>query len=90
MEPSIQSRPAVQEVPARYVLYARKSSEGDERQALSIDSQVKEMLAIAEREGLEVVDIRREAHSAKDSGGRPVFNDLIEDIVRRRFDGILV
>ncbi len=44
----------------KYCLYARKSTESDERQALSIDSQVKEMLQIAERENLEIVDIRRE------------------------------
>ena len=49
----------------RYVLYARKSTEQDEKLALSIESQVKEMLAIAERENLEIIDIRREAHSAK-------------------------
>ena len=57
----------------KYVLYARKSTESDEMQALSIDSQVKEMLAIAEREQLDIVEIRRESHSAKDSGQRPVF-----------------
>jgi len=73
----------------RYVLYARKSSESDELQALSIDSQVKEMLQIAEREGLEIVDIRREAHSAKDSGQRPVFAELLADLRRGRFNGIL-
>src|SRR3989338_4626993 len=73
----------------RYCLYARKSTEQDEKQALSIDSQVKEMLAIAERDGLEVIDIRREAHSAKDSGQRPVFKELLEDIRRKRFNGIL-
>lgn len=82
--------PAVPEViPARYCLYARKSTEQDEKQALSIESQVKEMLAIAEREGLEVVDIRREAHSAKDSGQRPVYMELLEDIRRQRFNSIL-
>ena len=74
---------------SKYVLYARKSSESDERQALSIDSQVKEMLAIAERDGLEIVDVRREAHSAKDSGQRPVFQELIADIGRERFNAIL-
>lgn len=73
----------------RYCLYARKSTEQDEKQALSIDSQIKEMMAIAERDGLEIVDIRREAHSAKDSGQRPVFKELLEDIRRGRYTGIL-
>ena len=78
------------EVKVRYCLYARKSSEdSSEKQALSIDSQVKEMLAIADRDGLEVVDIRREAHSAKDSGQRPVFRELLADIRRERYNGIL-
>lgn len=73
----------------RYCLYARKSTESEERQVLSIDSQVKEMLRIAERENLDIVDIRRESHSAKDSGQRPVFKELLEDIRRGRFNGIL-
>lgn len=73
----------------RYCLYARKSTESDEKQALSIDSQVKEMLAIAERDNLEIVDIRREAHSAKASGQRPVFNELIRDLDSGRYTGIL-
>jgi DNA invertase Pin-like site-specific DNA recombinase len=73
----------------KYVLYARKSTESEERQILSIDSQVKEMLQLAEKEGLEVIDIRRESHSAKDSGQRPVFREILEDIRRERFNGIL-
>jgi DNA invertase Pin-like site-specific DNA recombinase len=73
----------------KYVLYARKSTESDEKQALSIDSQVKEMLQISERDGLEVIDIRREAHSAKDSAQRPVFNEILKDIRDGRFSGIL-
>ncbi len=73
----------------KYVLYARKSTESEERQILSIDSQVKEMLQKAENENLEIVDIRRESHSAKDSGQRPVFKEILEDIRRGRFNGIL-
>lgn len=73
----------------KYVLYARKSTESEERQILSIDSQIKEMLQLAEREGLEIADIRRESHSAKESGRRPVFKELLEDIRRGRFNGIL-
>ncbi len=76
-------------IKVRYVLYARKSTESEEKQVLSIDSQVKEMLQIAEREGLEIIDIRRESHSAKDSGQRPVFNEIVSDLKAARFNGIL-
>ena len=51
-------------VPASYCLYARKSTEQDERQALSIDSQIKEMLELANRDGLNVTEVRIESHSA--------------------------
>lgn len=47
------------------------------------------MLAIAERDNLEIVDIRRESHSAKTSGQRPVFNELIRDLNTGRYTGIL-
>ena len=73
----------------KYVLYARKSTESEERQVLSIDSQVKEMLQIAEKDNLEIIDIRREAHSAKDSGQRPVFKEILNDIRNGRYSGIL-
>jgi DNA invertase Pin-like site-specific DNA recombinase len=76
-------------VRARYCLYARKSSEEDERQALSIDSQIKEMLMLAKRDGLEISEIRRESHSAKESGARPIFKQLLEDIDKGLFDAIL-
>lgn len=75
--------------PIKYCLYARKSSESDERQAMSIDSQVKEMMAMAEREGLLVTEVRQESHSAKLSGKRPVFKQLLDDIRQGKFTGIL-
>ena len=56
---------------------------------LSIDSQVKEMLQLAEREGLDVTEVRREAHSAKATGERPVFNEILSDIRLGKFNGIL-
>ena len=75
--------------PARYCLYARKSTEQDELQALSIDSQIKEMFDMAMKDGLNLVEVRKESHSAKDSGQRPVFNQLIEDIKKGMFNGIV-
>lgn len=76
-------------IPIKYCLYARKSSEAEERQALSIDSQIKEMLVMAERDGLEITEIYRESHSAKDCGQRPVFNQLLLDIKSGKFTGII-
>ena len=78
-----------EKIVVRYCLYARKSSEPDELQALSIDSQIKEMVTLAEREYLEIADIRRESHSAKLSGARPVYNQLIQDLKTGVFNGIL-
>ncbi len=76
-------------IPIKYCLYARKSTESEERQILSIDSQIKEMLQLAEREGLEVVTMKRESHSAKETGQRPVFNEIVEEIKLGKFNGIL-
>lgn len=73
----------------RYCLYARKSTESDENQTLSIDSQIKEMLEMAKRIGLNVIDIKQEKHSAKEVGQRPIFNEMIQEIREERFDGIL-
>jgi len=75
--------------PLTYCLYARKSSESDERQAMSIESQVKEMQAVAIREGIEIVGIKRESHSAKMSGTRPAFVELLNDIKGGKFNAIL-
>ncbi|HVX58451.1 MAG TPA: recombinase family protein [Candidatus Saccharimonadales bacterium] len=73
----------------KYCLYARKSSEQDERQAMSIESQTNEMLEMAKREGLEIVETLRESHSAKESGKRPIFNEVLMKIKEGRFNAIL-
>ncbi len=72
----------------KYLLYARKSTESEDRQVLSIDSQVDELKRIAEREGIHIVDTLIESRSAK-TLGRPVFNDLIDRLVAGKADGIL-
>src|SRR5258706_9639097 len=72
-----------------YCVYARKSMEDEESQALSIDSQLSEMKKIIERDGLKVVEIKTESHSAKDSGQRPVFNEMLSDIKNEKYNAIL-
>jgi DNA invertase Pin-like site-specific DNA recombinase len=76
-------------VKVAYCLYARKSTESEEQQVLSIDSQIKEMIQIAERDGLQIAEIRKESHSAKAVGQREVFNELLKDIRSGKFNGIL-
>lgn len=77
------------EAKTRYVLYARKSTESEEAQILSIDSQIREMLQIAEKEGLEIVGTKKESHSAKEANQRPIFNEIVEEIKQDKYNGIL-
>ncbi len=72
-----------------YCLYARKSSESDERQAMSIDGQLKEMQLLAKREKLDIVEVITESHSAKESGQRPEFNKLLLGISSGKYNSIL-
>lgn len=73
----------------RYCLYSRKSTESDELQQLSIQSQINEMTTLAKRENIEILEAFEESHSAKDSGQRPVFNQMIESIRSGKHNGIL-
>ncbi|MEK7561897.1 MAG: recombinase family protein [Patescibacteria group bacterium] len=80
----------MEQLPIKYCLYVRKSSESDGRQAMSIDSQIKEMTDMAKREGLNIVKVLKESHSAKDSGQRKVFNQLIKEIDAGEYNATLV
>jgi len=73
----------------KYCMYARKSSESDERQAMSIDSQIKEMKALAQREGLRIVDTKYESKSAKQSGQRDTYNELLAGLSKNEYNAIL-
>src|SRR5437868_3604236 len=73
----------------KYCLYARKSSESDERQAMSIDSQLTEMRALAENENLNVVAEKHESFSAKESGKRPIYNQLLQGLRDDEYNAIL-
>ncbi len=70
-------------------MYARKSSEDEERQALSIESQVTEMNKLVERDHLSVIAVKTEAHSAKNSGEREVFNKMVDEIRDGKYNAIL-
>ena len=73
----------------RCILYARKSSESEDRQVQSIDDQVRVMREIAAARGLEIVEEITESKSAKDPGQRPGFERLLKAIENRQAEGIL-
>jgi DNA invertase Pin-like site-specific DNA recombinase len=77
------------ETELKYCLYARKSSESDERQAMSIDSQIKEMTDLAGKEYIKIAKVLQESYSAKQSGQRPVFMQLLSEIRDGEINGIL-
>ncbi len=53
----------------KYVIYARKSTESEERQQMSIASQITELKEHAAKERLEIVASFQEAKTAKEPGG---------------------
>lgn len=75
--------------PYRYVMYVRKSSEGEGAQEKSIPDQIKYCEEYAEREGLQVISTIKEAKSAKKSGNRPLFSKMLEAVSVGKYDGIL-
>ena len=63
--------------PLRYVMYLRKSSEGEDAQAKSLPDQKTECQKYAMFHNLQVVEIIEESASAWISGNRPEFQRMI-------------
>ena len=75
--------------PTRFVLYARKSSEREDRQIQSIDDQIAYWKKKAEEEGIEIVKIYTEEKSAKTPYLRKVFQEMCIEIEKGYIDWIL-
>ncbi|WP_394793100.1 recombinase family protein [Armatimonas sp.] len=73
----------------RYILYARKSSESEDRQVQSIDDQVRILREMAATRGLTIVEEISESHSAKDPGARAGFETMVKKIEKGHADAIL-
>jgi len=72
----------------KFFLYARKSTDVEDKQVRSIEDQIAELRAFAKQENLNVVDVLIEKQSAK-TPGRPIFNEMLDKIESGEANGIL-
>lgn len=72
----------------KYFIYARKSTKGDERQALSIPAQMRALEKLAQQHRIKVVETITERHSAH-LPGRPLFSAMLKRIEAGEASGII-
>ena len=72
----------------KYFLYARKSTEDDDRQVMSIEAQLFELRELARKENLEILEEFQESKSAK-TPGREQFAEMMTRIEAGEASGIL-
>ena len=72
-----------------YFLYARKSSESEDRQIQSIDDQMTRLKELARSQGIQITEIFTEAKSAKKPNNRPIFDEMVKRIEKGEAEGIL-
>ena len=74
----------------RYKLYARKSTDTEDKQVQSLDDQVNVMKNIAKLADARLIDEPlEEAKSAKKPFVRPLFEQLLQEIEDGKVDGIV-
>ena len=69
----------------KYILYARKSTEEDDRQVLSIEAQLVELQEYAAKEKLEIVASLCEAKTAKEPGKTIGSNHVLTERRKEKF-----
>jgi len=79
----------IMETKITWALYARKSTESEDRQIQSIDDQIKYLKEMADRENLKISEIIFEARSAKEPYKRDGFTKLTTLVESGKINGIL-
>ncbi len=85
---SFKVQTAMQNTSQKFFLYARKSTDVEDKQILSIEAQLVELREYAAREKLFIVEELIEKQSAK-IPGRPLFNLMLERIEKEEANGIV-
>ncbi len=88
---SIETKRILPKEKRRYVIYLRKSTDDEAKQVRSLDDQRAECLELAHRLGVNIreQDILEESASAKISGNRPIFDDMIMGFKTGKYHGLL-
>src|SRR3989344_2372204 len=72
----------------KYFLYARKSTDVEDKQVMSIEAQLFELRAFAKRDDLEIAEEFIEKRSAK-TPGRPIFEEMLLRVEHGEAQGIV-
>ena len=76
----------------RYVIYLRKSTDDEQKQVRSLDDQLDECIRLA-RDVLKVNigedDVFEESASAKVSGNRPIFDEMLQGFRTGKYHGLI-
>ena len=72
----------------KFFIYARKSTDSEDRQIRSIGDQISELQELAKKENLEIVDTIVEKQTAK-KPGRPLFAEMLKRLEAGEAVGIL-
>ena len=72
----------------KFFLYARKSTDVEDKQVLSIEAQLSELRSLAKQEKIQIVEELVEKQSAK-IPGRPIFDAMVERVELGEANGII-
>ncbi len=73
----------------RYAIYARKSTDAEDKQERSLGDQLADCKDMAVRDGLRVVKVFEESMSAKEPDIRPKFREMMNELQAGKYDGVI-
>lgn len=73
----------------RYAIYARKSTDAEDKQERSLGDQLADCKDMAIRDGLRVVKVFEESMSAKEPDIRPKFREMMNELQAGKYDGVI-
>ena len=76
-------------LPLKYILYARKSSDSEDKQILSLPAQIRELSEYANKNKIHIIKTITESKSAYKTNNRVQFDLMIKDLQKEKANAIL-